>query len=80
MLQRQNLNSQISSRFTPATNLKVGTYVSIPNFTTQKGISKKIKRLQKGPYQIIDKPTAVTYKLTDSNKKELVQHRNNLLS
>ena len=35
--------------------------------------------LQKGPYQIINKPTDVTYKLTDSSKKEIVQHRNNLL-
>ena len=32
----------------------------------------------KGPYQIIDKPNEVTYKLTDS-KKEIIQHRNNLL-
>ena len=36
LLQRQNINSQINSRFTPATNLKIGTYVLIPNFTTQK--------------------------------------------
>ena len=49
------------------------------NFNTQKGISKKIQPLRKGPYQIIVKPTDVTYKLTDSNKKEIVQHRNNLL-
>ena len=41
LLQRQNINSQINSRFTPAKNLKVVTYVLIPNFTTQKGISKK---------------------------------------
>ena len=27
----------------------------------------------------IDKPTDVTYKLTVSNKKEIVQYRNNLL-
>ena len=33
----------------------------------------------KGPYQIIAKPTEVTYKFTDSTKKEIVQHRNNLL-
>ena len=26
----------------------------------------------------MDKPTDVTYKLTDLNKKEIVQHRNNL--
>ena len=42
LLQRQNINNQINSRFTPATDLKIGTFVLIPNFTTQKRISKKI--------------------------------------
>ena len=79
LLQRQNINSQINSQFTPAINFKIGTYVLIPNFTTQKGISKKIQPLRKGPYQIIDKPTDVIFKLTDLNKKEIVQNRNNLL-
>ena len=79
MLQRQNINDQINSRFTPATDLKIGTFVLIPNLNTQKGISKKLQPLRKGPYQIIAKPTEVTYKLTDSNQKEIVQHRNNLL-
>ena len=79
MLQRQNLNSQINSRFTPAANFKIGTYVLIPNFTTQKGISEKLQPLRKDPYQIKDKPTDVTFKLTDLNKKEIVQNRNNLL-
>ena len=63
----------------PATDLKIGTLVLIPNFNTQKGISKKLQPLQRRPYQIIDKPTEVTYKLIDSTKKEIVQHRNNLL-
>ena len=63
----------------PATDLKIGTFVLIPNFNTQKGISKKLQPLPKGPYQIIDKPTEVTHKLTDLDKKEIVQHRNNLL-
>ena len=63
----------------PATDLKIGTFVLIPNFYTQKGISKKLQPLRKGPYQIIDKPTEVTYKLTDSSKKEIIQHRKNLL-
>ena len=76
---RQNINEQINSRFTPASDLKIGTFVLIPNFNTQKGISKKLQPLRKGPYQIIAKPTDVTYKITDSNKKEIVQHRNNLL-
>ena len=63
----------------PATDLKIGTFVLIPNFNTQKGISKKLRPLRKGPYQIFAKPTDVTYKLTDSTKKKIVQHRNNLL-
>ena len=79
LLQRQNINNQINSRFMPATDLKIGTFVLIPNFTTQKGISKKLQPLRKGPYQINAKPTEVTYKLTDPTKKEIVQHRNNLL-
>ena len=79
LLQRQNINDQINSRFTPATDLKIGTFVLIPNFSPQKGISKKLQPLRNEPYQIIAKPTDVTYKLTDSNQKEIVQHRNNLL-
>ena len=42
-------------------------------------MSKKLQPIQKRPFQIIDKPTDVTYKLIDSNKNENVQHRNNLL-
>ena len=79
LLQRQKINEQINSRFTPATDLKIGTFVLIPNFNTQKRISKKLQPLRKRPYQIIAKPTDITYKLTDSNQKEIVQHRNNLL-
>ena len=45
----------------------------------KKKFPKKLRPLQKGPYQIIDKPTDVTNKLTDSSKNEIVQHRNNLL-
>ena len=59
--------------------MKIRTYVLISSFTTQKGTSKKLQALRKGPYQINDKATDVTHKLTDSNKKETVQHRNNLL-
>ena len=80
LLQRQNINNQINSRFVPATDLKIGTFVLIPNFNTQKGISKILQPLRKGPYQIIDKTTEVTDKLTDSTKKEIVQHRNNVLA
>ena len=34
MLQRQNINNQINSRFMPSTDLKIGTFVLIPNFNT----------------------------------------------
>ena len=53
----------------PATDSKVGTFVLKPSFNTQKGISKKLQPLPKGPYQIIDKPNEVTYKLTDLDKR-----------
>ena len=36
LLQRQNINNQINLRFMPATDLKIGTFGSIPNFNTQK--------------------------------------------
>ena len=78
MLQRQKIHHQISSRFIPG-DLKNATFVLFPKFTTQKGLSKKLQPLRKGPYQIVDKTTDVTYKLTDSNKKEFVQNRKNLI-
>ena len=69
LLQRQNINEQINSRYTPASNLQIGTFVLIPNFNTQKGISKKLQPLRKGPYQIIAKPTAI--KSPTQTKKKL---------
>ena len=78
-MQRQNFHSQIISPFTPATNLKIGTCFLKPNFVTQKWKSKKFLPIRKGSFQINDKPTYVTCKLFDSNKKVIVQHRNNLL-
>ena len=64
---------------TPATNLLFGTFVSIPKFVTQKGLSEKLQPIRKRPFKNIDKSTDVTYKLIDSNKKEIVQYRNTLL-
>ena len=72
LLQRRNIKKQINLRFTPATELKIGTFVLIPNFQTQKGISKELQPHQKKTYQIIAKPTEVTYKLIDTTKKEIV--------
>ena len=76
MLRRQNVNTQINSRLTPATNLKKGTFVSLSNFTTQKGNSKQLQPPRKGPYQIIEKLTDVTFNLKDTNRKEIIQQRN----
>ena len=78
MLQRQNINNQINSRFTPATDLKIGTFVLIPNFTTQKGVFKNYNHSEKRPCQIIDKPTDVTYKLTDSSEKKIAHYQNKI--
>ena len=51
LFKKQKINNQINSRFTPATDLKIGTFVSIPNFTTQKKrISKKLQPLRKEPF------------------------------
>ena len=57
----------MNSRFTRATDLKIGTFVLILNFLIQKGKSKKIQPIPKGPFQIIEKPNDVTDKLIDSN-------------
>ena len=72
LLQRQSIQSQINSRFTPATNIKIGTHVLIPNFVTQKAISKKFQPIREGPFQVIDKPTDLTYILIDSDKKGII--------
>ena len=47
MLQRQNINSQINSRFMPATELKIGTFVLITNFNTQKESLKNYNHFEK---------------------------------
>ena len=70
----------MNSRFTPATNLKIGTFVLIRNVVIQKRISKKLQPIRKGPFQIIDKTTDAAYELIDSNEKEIFQHRHNCLS
>ena len=56
LLQRQNIQSQINSQFTPATNLKSGTYVLIPNFVTQKGISKNLQPILNDHFKSLTNP------------------------
>ena len=45
----------------------------------QKGISKKLQPIRKKHYQIIEKLTDVTYKLTDHNQKGSYNIKKNLL-
>ena len=42
LIAKQNNHHQMNSRFTPATNLKIGTFVLMRNVVIQKRISKKI--------------------------------------
>ena len=79
LLQRQNSQSQISSRFTPASDLKQKTFVLFPNFIRQQGILKKLQLIRKRLFQSIEKPNYVTYKLIDQNEGEVTQHRNKIL-
>ena len=51
-----------------------------PKFCNSKtNIWKNYNQSEKDRFNFFDRPTDVTYKLTDSNKNEIVQHRNNLL-
>ena len=47
LLQRQNIHTQIFSRFTPPTDLKTGIFALIPIFPTQKGIYKNYNHSKK---------------------------------
>ena len=69
LLQSQNIHYQTNSRLTPATNSTNGTFALFPNVVIQKRISKKIQPIRKGQFQIIDKPTDVTYHFIESSKK-----------
>ena len=45
----ENTNKCNNSRFTPASNPKIGPFVLIPIFTVQKRISNKLQPSRKGP-------------------------------
>ena len=47
LLQRQYINDQINSRFTPATDLKIGTFVLIPNLLHKKESLKNYNPFKK---------------------------------
>ena len=46
LLQRQNINNRIISRFMPTTDLKIGTFVLIPNFNTLKDYPKNYNHFE----------------------------------
>ena len=57
LLKRQNVQGQLNSRFTPATNLKNGTYILIPNFVTQKKhYPKKYNQSEKDHFKLLTNP------------------------
>ena len=68
LLQRQNINSQINSRFTPLKNLKIGTYVLIPNLTTKKKVQKKYNHSEKIKNKI--------HKIKTKNCDFVISHEN----
>ena len=82
LIQIQNIQSRINICFTPALDPKIGAFVYIffYFFTLLKGTSKKLKSIQKEQYEIVEKPTDVTYNLIYNYKKEIFQHRNNFSS
>ena len=77
--QNKYLRTFINRRFGTAQPLKINTYVIVVNKTTQIGLSKKIQPQKIGPYEIIDTPTLVTYKLEDFSGKQITRHRSNIV-
>ena len=75
----------ITKKFTIHTSYKPKNWnvcltTKLCNLKRKKEYIKKLQPIRKGPFQIFDKTTDVTYIPIDSNKKEIVQHRNNLFS
>ena len=64
----------------PNFHLKTGTYDLTPSFSKIKIKIYKTTTYPNEPYQIKENPTDNTYKLINSNKKVIIQQRNNLLS
>ena len=71
----------IPNKFTIHTSYKPENWnvCLIPKFCNSERNIKKARTNPKEPFQIIDKPTDETNQLIDSNKKEIVQQRNNIL-
>ena len=67
-------------RFGAAAPLKIGQIVLLKNHKVQTGLSKKLHMQKIGPYNIIETPTDVTYKIKNQETgEEIISHRNNLL-
>ena len=60
IIQRRSIQSQMNSRFTPASNIKIRTVVLIPNYIFQKGISENLQPIRKGSFHSIAKPKDIT--------------------
>ena len=72
--------TEMHQRFGAAAPLKIGHCVLLKNHKIQVGLSKKLQLQKTGPYEIIEMPTDVTYKIKNQETgEELTSHRNNLL-
>ena len=56
LLQRQKVNHQINSRFTPTTDSKIGTFVLIPYFNTKKESLQNYNLFKKGHTKYLPNP------------------------
>ena len=67
-------------RFGAAAPLKIGNFALLKNHKIQIGLSKKLQLQKTGPYEIIESPTDVTYKIKHyETGEEVTSHRNNLV-
>ena len=72
---------EVHQRFGAAAPLKIGHCVLLKNHKIQTGLSKKLHMQKTGPYEIIELPTDVTYKIKHKETgEEITSHRNNLIS
>ena len=63
-------------RLGAAAPLKVGNFALIKNHKIQLGLSKMLQLQKTGPYEIIETPTDVTYKLRHQKTgEEITSHR-----
>ena len=72
--------TEMHHRFGAAAPLKIGNFTLLKNHKIQMGLSKKLQLQKTGPYEIIETPTDVTYKIKHHETgEEVTSHRNNLV-